>query len=45
MNNGEFIEINKKGWNNLIKSNKTFSNTILPEYGPFLKKMKMSLVF
>lgn len=38
MNNKEFIEINKKGWNDLIKSNKPFSNTILPEYGPFLKR-------
>ena len=38
MNNKTFIEINKDGWNNLIKSNKPFSNTILPEYGPFLKR-------
>jgi len=38
MNNIEFIEMNKKGWNDLIKANKPFSNTILPEYGPFLKK-------
>ena len=38
MNNREFIKMNKKGWNNLIKSNKPFSNTILPEYGPFLKR-------
>lgn len=32
------IEINKKGWNKLIKSEKKFANTILPEYGPFLKR-------
>ena len=38
MNNNEFIEINKNGWNDLIKANKPFSNTILPEYGPFLKR-------
>ena len=38
MNNNEFIEINKNGWDNLIKANKPFSNTILPEYGPFLKR-------
>lgn len=38
MDNNNFIEMNKNGWNNLIKSNKPFSNTILPEYGPFLKR-------
>lgn len=38
MNAEKFIEINKNGWNNLIISNKPFSNTILPEYGPFLKR-------
>lgn len=38
MNNNDFIEINRKGWNNLILSNKPFANTILPEYGPFLKR-------
>ncbi len=38
MNSQEFIEMNKKGWNDLIKANKPFSNTILPEYGPFLKR-------
>ena len=38
MNKEEFIEINKKGWNSLIQSNKPFSNTSLPEYGPFLKR-------
>ena len=38
MDDKKFIEINKNGWNNLIKANKPFSNTILPEYGPFLKR-------
>ena len=38
MNSKEIIEINKTGWDNLIKSNKKFSNTILPEYGPFLRR-------
>lgn len=38
MDNKEFIEINRDGWNQLIKSEKKFSNTILPEYGPFLKR-------
>jgi len=38
MNSEEIIEINKTGWDNLIKSNKKFANTILPEYGPFLKR-------
>ena len=34
MNNDKMIEANKKGWDELIKSNAAFSNTILPEYGP-----------
>lgn len=38
MNNDTFIEFNRQGWDDLIKSNKPFSNTILPEYGPFLKR-------
>lgn len=38
MNNKEFIEVNRHGWDELIRSNKPFSNTILPEYGPFLKR-------
>lgn len=36
MSDKEFLEFNKKGWNNLSKSNKPFSNTSLPEYGPFM---------
>ena len=40
MNNNTFIEMNKNGWNELIKQNKPFANTILPEYGPFLKKRR-----
>ena len=38
MNNNHFIKINQQGWDDLIKSNKPFANTILPEYGPFLKR-------
>ena len=38
MKNEEFIELNKNGWDELIKSDKPFANTILPEYGPFLKR-------
>lgn len=38
MKNEKFIKLNKNGWNELIKSNKPFSNTVLPEYGPFLKR-------
>ena len=38
MSDKEIITINEKGWNELIKSEKSFSNTILPEYGPFLKR-------
>ena len=38
MNNEEIIEINKKGWDDLVKSNKKFANTSLPDYGPFLKR-------
>ena len=38
MNKKDFIEINKNGWDTLIINNKPFSNTILPEYGPFLKR-------
>lgn len=43
MNKKEFIDINKNGWNTLIKNGKPFSNTILPEYGPFLKKNEENL--
>lgn len=38
MNNEEFIDLNREGWNSLIRSKKKFANTILPEYGPFLKR-------
>lgn len=39
----EIIKINEEGWNILIKSNKPFANTSLPEYGPFLKKNENEL--
>ena len=42
-NNYDIININKKGWDRLIESNKPFSNTILPEYGPFLKRNEEEL--
>ena len=38
MKKEEIININKIGWNKLIKSKKQFANTSLPEYGPFLKR-------
>lgn len=31
-----FNKFNKKAWNNLIKSNSTYSNASLPNYGPFM---------
>ncbi len=43
MNKEEFIEMNKNGWNTLIRNGKPFSNTILPEYGPFLKRNENEL--
>ncbi len=43
MKNKKMVEINKDGWNKLIKSEKKFSNTILPEYGPFLKRNEEDL--
>ena len=42
-NNYDIIDINKRGWDRLIESNKPFSNTILPEYGPFLKSNEEEL--
>ena len=38
MKYSKIIKKNTEGWNKLIKSGKKFSNTILPEYGPFLKR-------
>ena len=38
MKKEEIININKIGWNKLIKSKKQFANTSLPDYGPFLKR-------
>lgn len=34
--NNKFIEINKKGWNELVKNDSLYSNTSLPEYGPYM---------
>lgn len=38
MDNDKIIDTNRNGWNELIKSKAAYSNTILPEYGPFLKR-------
>lgn len=43
MDSKEFIKTNKDGWNTLIRNGKPFSNTILPEYGPFLKRNEDSI--
>ncbi len=45
MKKDEIININKIGWNKLIKSKKQFANTSLPEYGPFLKETKIKLIY
>ena len=37
VSNEEFNKFNKRGWNKLSKSNNLFSNTSLPEYGPYMK--------
>ena len=34
--NKNFNNFNKDNWNELVKSNKAFSNTSLPEYGPYM---------
>lgn len=36
MEKNSFLEINKNGWNTLVKENNSFSNASLPEYGPFM---------
>ncbi len=38
MTKNEIINVNRVGWNKLIKSKKQFANTSLPDYGPFLKR-------
>lgn len=45
MEKEKIIKINMEGWNNLIKSKNKFSNTILPEYGPFLKRNEEEIKF
>lgn len=45
MNNKEFINLNKEGWNKLRKNNKPFSNTSLPEYGPYIKNEEKLQLF
>ena len=36
MDNIIFNSFNKKNWNKLVRYNKQFSNTSLPEYGPYM---------
>ena len=36
MINKKINNFNKNNWNELVKSNKPFSNTSLPEYGPYM---------
>lgn len=36
MNKNKFQKFNEDGWNKLIQNNNQFSNTSLPEYGPFM---------
>ena len=37
MKTKDIIKTNTTGWDELIKSGKPFSNTSLPEYGPFMR--------
>lgn len=37
MDNKEFINTNRDGWNTLVNNNNPFSNTSLPEYGPYMR--------
>ena len=45
MDEKEIIEVNKNGWNELVKSGKNFSNTSLPEYGPFMRNEEYFNIF
>lgn len=45
MNQNHFQNFNKKGWNELIRINKEFSNTSLPQYGPFMPDEKKLQLF
>lgn len=45
MNEEQIRIINKKGWNDLVKSGKNFSNTSLPEYGPFMRNEEYFHIF
>jgi len=40
-----FINKNKDGWDELIRSGKNFSNTSLPEYGPFMENEEKLQLF
>lgn len=45
MGEKEIIEINKNGWNELVRSGKNYSNTSLPEYGPFMRNEEYFNIF
>lgn len=45
MEEKEIIEINKNGWNELVRSGKNYSNTSLPEYGPFMRNEEYFNIF
>ena len=45
MKQNDFQNFNRKGWYELIKNNKEFSNTSLPEYGPFMPNEKELKLF
>ena len=45
MEEKEIIEINKNRWNELVRSGKNYSNTSLPEYGPFMRNEEYFNIF
>lgn len=45
MKKEDIKEFNKKAWDDLIKSNTLFSNTSLPEYGPFMNNEETLQLF
>ena len=45
MEENKVIEINKESWNKLVKGNKNYSNTSLPEYGPFMNNENKFEIF
>jgi len=41
----KFQKINQEGWNKLVKNNNGFSNTSLPEYGPYMPNEDVLNIF